>query len=65
MIKVKTFGQVLKIFETQKELHQLDEEVNKFLHENNIAKVVSVSDAVLTTTEGATQGVIRVVTYEQ
>jgi hypothetical protein len=64
MARVKTFGQVLKIFETQKELHVLDDEVNKFLKDNNISKVISVSDAVLTGAEGETQGVIRVVAYE-
>jgi len=64
MIKVKTFGQVLKIFETHKELMHLDEEVNGFIKDNNIKKVISVSDAVMTGEEGATQGVIRVLTYE-
>ena len=64
MPKVKTFGQVLKIFETHKELHALDEEVNAFLKENNITKVISVSDAVLTGEGGATQGIVRVVAYE-
>jgi len=64
MIKVKTFGQVLKIFETHRELMQLDDEVNKFISDNNIKKVISVSDAVLTGVAGETQGVIRVLTYE-
>ena len=64
MIKVKTFGQVLKIFETQRELHQLDDEVNQFIKDNNIKKVISVSDAVMPGPGGETQGVIRVVTYE-
>jgi hypothetical protein len=64
MVKVKTFGQALKIFETQKELHALDEEVNKFIQDNKVARVVSVSDAVLTDENGATQGVIRVLAYE-
>jgi len=65
MIKVKTFGQVLKIFETHKELHELDETVNRFIADNKVTKVVSVSDAVLTGVEGETQGVIRVLTYEE
>ena len=64
MIKVKTFGQVIKIFETHKELHSLDEEVNVFIKSNNVTKVISVSDAVLTGVGGETQGVIRVLTYE-
>jgi len=65
MIKVITFGQVLKIFETHKELHNLDEEVNSFIKDKNIKKVISVSDAILTESGGATQGVIRVLTYEE
>ena len=65
MVKVKTFGQVLKIFETQRELHELDDEVNTWLRENKIKKVISVSDAVLTNEGGGTQGVIRAVTYEE
>ncbi len=64
MAKVKTFGQVLKIFETKRELAELDDEVNKFIADNKVKKVISVSDAVLTTKDGATQGVIRVLTYE-
>ena len=65
MIKVKTFGQALRIFETQKELHGLDDEVNSFIKDNNIKKVISVSDAILSESGGATQGVIRVLTYEE
>ncbi|HLB24731.1 MAG TPA: hypothetical protein VJM83_00235 [Nitrospirota bacterium] len=64
MVKVKTFGQVLKIFETQRELHTLDDEVNKFIADNKVTRVVSVSDAVLTGADGETQGVIRVLAYE-
>ena len=65
MVKVKTFGQVLKIFETHRELAALDEEVNSFIADNNIKRVVSVSDTVLTGKDGETQGVIRVLAYEQ
>ncbi|MBI5695160.1 MAG: hypothetical protein HZC51_05370 [Nitrospirae bacterium] len=64
MIKVKTFGQALKIFETRRELVELDDEVNRFIAENGVARVISVSDAVVTSDGGATQGVIRVLTYE-
>lgn len=64
MVKVKTFGQALKIFETHRELAALDEEVNRFIAENGVSRVVSVSDAVLTSEGGGTQGVIRVLTYE-
>ena len=64
MVKVKTFGQVLKIFETHRELVELDAEVNQFIIANDIKKVISVSDAVLNGEGGKTQGVIRVLTYE-
>jgi hypothetical protein len=64
MAKVKTFGQVLKIFETHRELKELDDEVNKFIVDNKVVKVISVSDAVLTGKDGTTQGVIRVLAYE-
>ncbi len=64
MAKVKTFGQVLKIFETHRELKELDDEVNKFIEDNKVVKVISVSDSVLTSKDGATQGVIRVLAYE-
>jgi len=65
MIKVKTFGQVLKIFQTTRELDELDKMVNKFIKDNKVKKVVSVSDAVLSDQDGATQGVIRVLAYEK
>ena len=45
MIKVKTFASPLKIFETRKELEALDAMVNKFIEENKVQKVISVSDA--------------------
>ncbi len=64
MIKVKTFASPLQVFQARKELDGLDERVNKFIAENNISKVLSVSDACTTDTNGATIGVIRIVTYE-
>lgn len=64
MVKVKTFGQALKVFETHRELEELDATVNKFIADNKVKKVVSVSDAVLPGVGGAAQGVIRVLTYE-
>ena len=64
MIKVKTFASPLQIFQARKELEGLDEMVNRFIAENKINKVLSVSDACTTDTKGATIGVIRVVTYE-
>jgi hypothetical protein len=64
MIEVKTFTSEIKIFRTRQELGQLDEEVNKFISENSIKKVISVSDTCTTGDNGATIGVIRVVTYD-
>lgn len=61
---VKTFTNELKIFQTMKELAVLDEEVNRFLADNGIKKVISVSDTTTTDTTGATIGLIRVLAYE-
>lgn len=63
-LKVRTFTTELKIFQTMKELETLDEKVNRFIVENRVKKVVSVSDATTTDNNGATIGLIRVVTYE-
>lgn len=63
MIKVKTFGEPLKPFKAQTELHELDERVNDFIARNNIKKVISVSDSV-TSEEGNTIGLVRVLAYE-
>ena len=64
MAKVKTFATELKIFHTIKELYDLDQQVNDFIKENNINKIISVSDTCTTDDKGATIGIIRVVTYE-
>ena len=63
MVKVKTFASPLKIFETRKELEALDAMVNKFIEENKVQKVISVSDA-CTQDKSGSIGVIRVVAYE-
>ncbi len=65
MIKTKTFTQALKIFETMKELKELDDKVNNFIKDNNINKVISVNDTTTSTEGGATIGIIRVITYEE
>jgi hypothetical protein len=62
--KVKTFTTELKIFQTMKELEALDTQVNQFISENRVKKVISVSDTATTDSSGATIGVIRVLTYE-
>ena len=63
MVKVKTFASPLKIFQTRKELEALDAMVNKFIEENKVQKVISVSDT-CTQDESGSIGVIRVVAYE-
>lgn len=63
MIKVKTFGEPLEPFKTQRELNELDARVNAFIRENNIQKVISVCDST-TSEEGSTIGLIRTLVYE-
>lgn len=63
MVKVKTFASQLKIFHARKELEGLDDMVNKFIAENKVQKVISVSDA-CTEDNSGTIGVIRVLAYE-
>jgi hypothetical protein len=62
--KVKTFTTELKIFQTIKELEILDDKINRFIAENKVKKVISVSDTITTDNTGATIGLIRVLTYE-
>ncbi|HKJ04885.1 MAG TPA: hypothetical protein VJ974_04755 [Geopsychrobacteraceae bacterium] len=63
MIKVKTFGEPLEVFRVQKELQELDTRVNDFIRENDVTRVISVSDST-TTEDGKTIGLIRVLVYE-
>jgi hypothetical protein len=63
-MRVKTFASPLKIFQARKELEELDNMVNKFIEENNVQRIVSVSDACTTDDSGASIGLIRVVAYE-
>jgi hypothetical protein len=63
-IEVKTFVTEVRIFKTMKELETLDAEVNRFIIEKKVKKVISVSDATTTDNTGATIGLIRVLTYE-
>jgi len=62
--KVKTFVTEVKIFHAMKELRSLDEQVNRFIVENGVKKMISVSDAATTDNTGATIGLIRVLAYE-
>ena len=64
MVKVKTFTAELKIFRTRQELGGIDEQVNKFIADNGIKNVVSVSDSCTTDDKGASIGLIRVLAYE-
>ncbi len=63
-MKVKTFTTALKIFRAKGELEELDKMVNQFIEQNNVKKVISVSDTCTTDDTGATIGIIRVLAYE-
>lgn len=62
MIKVKTFTNALKPMHAMKELKDLDTQVNDFIQNNNVEKVISVSDC-CTSSDGETIGIIRVLAY--
>ena len=64
MIKVKTFGEPLQPFKAQRELSELDERINRFIAENGIRRVITVSDST-TSEDGNTCGLIRVLVYEE
>ena len=64
MIKTRTFTSELRAFHTMKELKDLDDKVNTFIVENQVDKVISVSDT-CTTGGGDTIGIIRVLVYEK
>jgi len=63
MIRVKMFGEPLAPFKAQMELKELDARVNDFIRDNQVKKVISISDAA-TTEEGSTIGLVRVMVYE-
>jgi hypothetical protein len=65
MVKVKTFGMEIRPFRTMNELKDLDETVNAFIAENNVEKVVSVSDTATTDDKGETIGLVRVLCYKE
>ncbi len=64
MYEVKTFGMEIRPMKTMQELKGLDDMVNAFISENNVKRVVSVSDAPTTDDTGETIGLIRVLCYE-
>lgn len=63
--KVKSFGMEIRPMKTMRELQQLDDQVNSFLADKNVRKVLSVSDTSATDDSGETIGLIRVVAYEE
>ena len=63
MIRVKTFGEPLAVFRAQMELKELDARVNEFIRDNQIRKVINVTDTA-TTEDGSTIGLVRVMVYE-
>ena len=63
-MKVKTFACPIKIFKAKGELDELDKMVNDFIENNNVKKIISVSDTCTTDDTGSTIGIIRVVAYE-
>ena len=64
MIRVKTFGEPLEAFRAHTELDELDTRINRFIRENDIKRVISVSDST-TSENGSTIGLIRVLVYEE
>ncbi|MCF8070618.1 MAG: hypothetical protein K9L30_18715 [Desulfobacterales bacterium] len=63
MVRVKTFTNVLKPLYVMKALRELDDQVNAFIRDNHVEKVVSVSDT-STSGDGETIGIIRVLAYK-
>ena len=64
MANVKTFTSPLKVFHVKEQLENLDAQINQFLENNNVTRVISVTDTTTTDNTGASIGIIRVVAYE-
>ena len=64
MAKVKTFTSPLKVFQVREELENLDAQVNEFIENNHVPKVISDTDTTTTDNTGASIGIIRVVAYD-
>lgn len=54
--KVKTFASVLRVFHTGTVLADLGEQVNGFREQNDVTKVLCLSDACTTDNTGAAMG---------
>ncbi len=63
MVKIKTFGTELTPFGNQ-DFSGIDDMLNSFITENNVQRVISVSDSAVTNERGETVGLIRVLCYE-
>ncbi len=63
-MKVKTFAADLRVFEAMRKLAILDDQMNKFIKEKKVKRVISVSDTTTSDTSGASIGLIRVLVYE-
>jgi hypothetical protein len=63
-LKVKSFGMEIRPLKTMQELAGLDDLVNRFITENGIKRLLSVSDAQTTDDKGETIGLVRVIAYE-
>ncbi len=64
-VKVKSFGMEIRPLKTMQELATLDGMVNRFIADNGIKRVISVSDTPTTDDAGETIGLVRVVAYEE
>ncbi len=62
--KVKSFGMEIKPMKTITELRELDAMVNRFVEENKVTRIISVSDSFTTGAKGETIGLVRVIVYE-
>ncbi|WP_298266811.1 hypothetical protein [Geobacter sp.] len=62
--KVKTFGMEIRPMKTMHELAELDAQVNRFVAENGVKRLISVSDTPTTDDTGETIGLVRVISYE-
>lgn len=64
MYQVRTFTAELRPMYTIRELEALDREVNGFLAQSSVKRLVSVQDTCTSGDSGQTIGLIRVVGYE-
>ena len=63
MIKVKTFTNEIRVMHAMQELTELDAQVNDFIAQQGVKRVISVSDS-CTSGDGSTIGIVRVLAYE-